>query len=222
MNRLTALVCLAALASPLALSPAWAATECEPWALLKADGAQPTPARVAATGRVPISVEAPTRGHPFLVTGNHVVILASDAGRACVTYTAPSKAAHSTTGWVDARAIQPDPDASGSGDWSGTWRSGPEQEIRISAAGTGAYKVEGSATFGASDPARVARGAVNEGNIAGAIHPSGSEADLSTGSDPTDCRVRFWRIGTYLVAAGNGDCGGENVTFTGSYRQSKK
>ncbi len=33
------------------------------------------------------------------------------------------------------------------------------------------------------------------------------------------CRVKLWRLGSYLVAADNVRCGGMNVTFTGVYRR---
>jgi hypothetical protein len=219
MNRLIALACVAACASPLAVSPAQAATDCNAWSLLQAADARPSLARVAAAGHVPISVAAPTRRQPYLVTGDDVIVLASEGGRACVTYTAPTKAAGSTTGWVDAHAIQPPQDAVEATDWGGTWRSGPEQEISMTPAGPDTYKVEGNATYGATDPARVARGAVNLGSIDGVIHPARGQADLRMGTDPGDCHVQFWRLGAYLVAADYGGCGGMNVTFTGAYRQ---
>jgi hypothetical protein len=178
------------------------------------DGIPPRLAVIAASGRAVIGVQPPRVHPPYLVRGNKLVVLGVQAGRACIIFTAPSKAAHVTAGWVDASKITLMPEPA---DWSGDWRSGSEREIRIDPVGAGAYKVDGNATFGASDPGRVARGAIDTGEISGIIHPARGQATLDT-----SCHVQFWSLGSYLWVVDDTQCGGMNVSFTGFYRRPGK
>ncbi len=56
-------------------------------------------------------------------------------------------------------------------DWHGTWRRSAEAEITIAPETGGKLKVQGSATFGALDPERMRRGAVNVGELEGTVAP---------------------------------------------------
>jgi hypothetical protein len=92
--------------------------------------------------------------------------------------------------------------------------------------------LDGDATFGADDPARVQRGAVNTGDFSAIVAPASGylgfligdkgEAlpfDAQLAKEKAMCGLRMWRTGPYLVVADNLQCGGNNVTFTGVYRR---
>jgi hypothetical protein len=215
------LLCLAILAvsSAIAQPQARLPTACDD-GFLQTDAAKPTLARVIGPARVRITRAYPgaSRAQPYLVAGDEVVVLATSDTRACVVFTAPTQAARSTSGWLDIRSIQVAPAAPEPTDWSGTWRCGAEQEVSIRSVAGDAYRVEGQATWGASDPERVKRGGVNSGEVSGIIHPTGAQAEIGTADDATDCHVRLWRLGPYLAVADHGGCGGLNVSFTGVYR----
>jgi hypothetical protein len=89
-------------------------------------------------------------------------------------------------------------------------------------------KIAGTATYGASDPARVKRGAVNEGELDDSGKPRGQT--LAIGYDPErygfpppddaapdGCAAQLQLYGRYLMVRDNNKCGGMNVSFTGLY-----
>ncbi|MGF6230860.1 hypothetical protein QFZ27_004815 [Inquilinus ginsengisoli] len=198
--------------------------------------------QVVAPGRVHFVKGADQPGCPndtaacaakgYLVAKDLVVVTGTRGAYACATFTGAGPKFASTTGLLPLNALTDAP-ASTADDWRGTWRSGDEQEIDIKPATGGAIAIEGNASWGGSDPERVARGAVNVGQIRGTLTPANGKAAFSAGDDgeaaPYDadpgndsvCRVRLWRLGPYLVAADNVMCGGMNVTFTGVYRRGK-
>jgi hypothetical protein len=168
----------------------------------------------------------------YLVAEDRVIVTAVQGDYACATYTGYAPTFPTTTGLLPLSLLVDVP-ARPNADWTGTWRSGDEQEIDIKKAAGGAIAIEGNATFGGSDPERVARGAVNVGQISATLTPTNGKVAFSAGpdgeaapydADPSDdsaCRVRLWRLGPYLVAADNLMCGGMNVTFTGVYGRGK-
>jgi hypothetical protein len=168
----------------------------------------------------------------YLLANDRVVVTGTQGAYACATFTGAGPKFASTTGLLPLSALTDAP-TSAADDWHGTWRSGDEQEIDIKKAAGGAIAIEGNASYGGSDPERVARGAVNVGQISATLTPANGKAAFSAGDDgeaapydvnPGDdsvCRVRLWRLGPYLVAADNLVCGGLNVTFTGVYGRGK-
>lgn len=114
--------------------------------------------------------------------------------------------------------------------WVGQWSAGPEQAISITADGNGLH-VDASASFGASDPERVERGAVNVGAFGGRVPAtwivggkvqfasSGEEIIPVEAADDYDCVVSMERVGEELRVEDNGMCGGFNVSFNGVYRR---
>ncbi len=132
-----------------------------------------------------------------------------------------------TTGWVERRAIKSlEQPAITAEDWLGKWKA-IEQDIEIKRL-DGQLSLTGLATWGAFDPARVARGDVHDGAFTAKIPFSGADLTFTDGQgltladadpDPTTCRVHLSRRGPYLAATDNGQCGGLNVTFTGVYRR---
>ncbi len=111
-------------------------------------------------------------------------------------------------------------------DWHGTWTRSTEAEIKIGPDAGGKLKILGSATYGALDPERARRGAVNVGELEGTFGPprtnmiavgEGWDGETPLGDDRSECRARLRLFAPYLVVEDNGGCGGNNVSFTGVY-----
>jgi hypothetical protein len=181
--------------------------------------------------------DAVCAGRAFLVPGDAVVVTGVKGNYACATFAGPPPAVLSTSGWLPGAALVP-PSASiaanaeSIGDWIGDWRSGPEQQIKITRAADDRIALDGAATWGAGDPDRVKRGAVNTGDFSAIAALAGGHLAFLIGNEgkplPYDakrakdqilCGLRLWRTGPYLVVADNLQCGGNNVTFTGVYRR---
>jgi hypothetical protein len=202
-------------------SPAHAAdADCTLYSALSATGAGPSLGTITGTGHVLVTPPylPPGRAAPYLLPGDEVIVLATADARTCIVFTAPNRGARQTAGWVAAGSVSAADPAPGAGGWVGEWRSGPEESVSLAPAGD-RIAVKGEASFGATDPARVASGGVNIGSLEGFVTPAAGQADYADGATADDCHVRFWRRGPYLVAADNGNCGGHNVTFTGVYRR---
>jgi hypothetical protein len=164
----------------------------------------------------------------FLVPGDEVVISGSSGDFVCASYVSLKGAV--TDGWLPRSAVSlvRERPILLPGGWIGTWRSGPEQTIVIEAGGQGKLKIKGDASWGASDPERVNRGAFNIGSLEGDAAVDGGSLSFGMGENGTlpydkadeyDCRIQMRRLGSYLLAKDNGMCGGHNVTFTGIYRR---
>ena len=194
---------------------------CSIYSNLKPTSGTPALARVISTVHAPLTPEnlPPGKGVPYLITGDEVVVLLPGPIRSCIGYTTAGKPPREIDGWMEpsalARTEVPQPRQE---DWLGVWRSGAEQSVTLRRDGL-RLKVTGNATFGASDPARVARGGVNIGELDNTIMPLGAQADYADGTAAYDCQARLWRLGPYLVVADNNNCGGHNVSFTGIYRR---
>ena len=120
----------------------------------------------------------------------------------------------------------------GPGAWIAGSNAGPEQDISIALSSDGFMMIEGFASWGASDPERVERGAINIGEFAVrvpvewidrrqnkldfAVSVEGSAVRPAV-ADDYDCVVTLFLTDRGLRAEDNGMCGGHNVTFTGNY-----
>lgn len=115
--------------------------------------------------------------------------------------------------------------------WMGLWVAGEEQQIAIAPGESGGLAIEGYASYGATDPERVAIGAVNVGEVVGEI-PGGwirdgevafafpGDAFVPVGeAGQYDCTIEMVLRGDVLEVTDNFMCGGLNVTFTGTYRR---
>ncbi|MBQ0824409.1 hypothetical protein KBI52_29875 [Microvirga sp. HBU67558] len=174
------------------------------------------------------SSSAACRDKPYLVPGDEVVISGGNGDFLCASYAGRNGAV--TDGWLPRAAVSVvpgEPVAAPQG-WLGTWQSGPEQTIAIGSGAQGTLTIKGNATWGASDPGRVARGAVNIGELDGEAPVRGPILSFGMGedgplpydeADEADCRVQLLRLGSYLLVRDNAMCGGHNVTFTGIYRR---
>ena len=118
---------------------------------------------------------------------------------------------------------------------AGTWTR-TEAEIVIKPKGRdGTLSFSGNATYGASDKARVARGAVNLGEFSFDLKPTSNSVAVALTTnksgetvavapdkgDATDCAVAMIALGPYLAVEDNRMCGGHNVSFTGLYRRGR-
>jgi hypothetical protein len=171
------------------------------------------------------------RRRPYLVADDDVIATSAAGGYVCATYTGPRPPHRSTSGWLPRDSLAVNLDPAEPLDWAGAWRSGEEKAIDIEAAPDGRIVLKGIATWGADDPDRVARGAVNIAEIEATVAPKGTRAAFALtldgavgdyGAAPGDeslCRMRLWRLGAYLVAADTMRCGGQNATFAGAYRR---
>lgn len=169
----------------------------------------------------------------FVVGGDSVMVVASDERFACALYVGGPPKYVMTAGWIETALLSErslrDYDAE---DFLGRWGYGEFHEIEITDATDGMVHISGSAVFGAEDPERLARGAVNVGylnsfvpegdeEIAFTVDGDGMVQDYYSYGVQGDrlCRVRMRRDGPYLVVNDNYECGGMNVTFTGLYRR---
>jgi hypothetical protein len=169
------------------------------------------------------------RERAYLVPGNGVIVGPEANGFRCAIYLATN--GQSRAGWLPATGLILLPPALAP-DWSGRWTAGPEQTITISHNESGAWVLEGEATYGARDPERVRRGGVNMGNFSATVareeveggafmsFTEGAETTLAFDKgEPGQCRVSLRLVGPWLVATDNGSCGGHNVSFSGIYRR---
>lgn len=106
-----------------------------------------------------------------------------------------------------------------------------EADITIKPKGRdGTLAFAGQATYGALDPSRVARGAVNLGEFNFDLKPTSNRVEVSLGGaapvawdkgKDDDCAVALLVLGPYLAVEDNRRCGGNNVSFTGIYRRQR-
>ncbi|NIX76342.1 hypothetical protein [Microvirga terricola] len=176
------------------------------------------------------SADAACRDKAYLVSGDQVIVSTAEANFVCADYV--NSKGLTRAGWLPRSAIvmQPKPTSARADDWVGQWQGGPEQQISIVKAAKSASDIEisGEATFGALDPARVKRGAVNLGEVAATVTPDGASLDFTMGDretlpyekgDDDACRVRMRLVGAFLLVEDNRNCGGMNVSFSGIYRK---
>lgn len=169
------------------------------------------------------SVEPGCRDKAFLVAKDLVVIGRKFDEFVCADYWTAKSA---RSGWLPAIALSPAKVSVDPADWSGDWKR-VEAEIKITNAG-GALTAQGSASFGALDPDRVKRGAVNSGEFSGPLVLADGQATFTDKDvdpnkpDSFGCRVRLARAADSLFVQDNGQCGGANVSFTGLYKRAGK
>ncbi|MCZ8183244.1 MAG: hypothetical protein O9322_09765 [Beijerinckiaceae bacterium] len=166
----------------------------------------------------------------FLVPGDEVLVAETRNGIACATYIAPNVRKvkdqfTETSGFLPATALVAVPTAAPRPeDWLGTWSRNAEAEIEIKKGEGGRLVITGNATYGGHDPGRVARGAINVGELEGEAVPKGNRVFFGDGytgekspHDFAECQARLQLFGRYLVVEDSGGCGGVNVRFNGVY-----
>lgn len=150
----------------------------------------------------------------YLVPGNEVLVGGQASGFTCVWY---QGAKREYVAWVPTKnvAVRQAPAVDSAKDWLGEWTYA-SNEIDIvqpkGAAPRGALKVESSLLWkggktSSGDPV------VHTGELSAPLRAQGRSA---TASDE-GCELKLLRIGRYLVARDNRQCGGVNVTHNGIY-----
>ena len=147
----------------------------------------------------------------YLVPGNEILVGKRTADWACVWYQGRQ---HEFVSWVPRKnvALLPAPPLHPVRDWVGLWSNGLST-IRLAPSKVGG-KLQISSRLrwnGGVDPAGERR--MNFGGMTGTVDVQGARATGAEG----DCQVTLTRIGKYLLADDNGDCGGMNVRHTGMY-----
>ena len=114
--------------------------------------------------------------------------------------------------------------------WVGEWQASDEQKISIRIK-KGGLRLAGSASWGMSDPERVARGGVNIGDFDVTVPAGWIEGDrlgfaitydgvVPAGEgDAYSCRVKLRWVESRLDVEDNLMCGVLNVTFSGQYER---
>lgn len=174
------------------------------------------------------STEQACNEQSYLVSGDNVLAWRRTGDFVCAMYT--SKKGKVTAGHFGVAAL----DFHGSGtvptvnDWVGHWVRDDEADLHIRRLDSRRIEIEGDASWGGHDPARVENGGVHTGEIERtsvrltgyAIHfvaGQGNSPPVAEGG--YDCIVDLqWNEGTLLVKDDFG-CGGMNVTFSGNYER---
>ncbi len=161
----------------------------------------------------------------FLLPGDLVETGNTNGAFTCALFTGPKSL---TTGFLPTAALQPlVPGPFNAAEWTGTWQR-TEASLSFAVKGN-RLTVTGEATFGSLDPARVKRGAVNTGEINADLPLPATSLirfadDGATPFDKADqytCKVEMQRSDDALYVRDNMQCGGMNVSFTGTYRRKR-
>ena len=160
------------------------------------------------------------RRKSYLVEGDQVLVAQRDGAWSCVWYFGAKRdgSRRDFVGWMasaDLRPLprrQPDPE-----DWLGDWHA-DDNRLQISQGNEDALEVSGDAVwYGGINS--YGDQVVHVGSLGGAGVPQGERLEIREGEDEYSCHVRLHLVGTALVVADNGNCGGLNVRFNGVYRR---
>ena len=164
----------------------------------------------------------------YVMPGDPVLIGDVYDTTACATFV--DAKGRATSGVIKGDRVAPisGSDKAAATQFVGTWIR-DEAKITVTARGQ-VLSFNGDATYGAKDPNRVKRGAVNLGNILFSARTAtnrisvgltgkGELAEDKAKAAATDCQLDMIALGPYLVVRDNMMCGGMNVSFTGIYRK---
>jgi hypothetical protein len=146
----------------------------------------------------------------YLIPGNEVIVSRKFGSWMCSWYQ-PEEGSE-TVGWLplnSLRVIEPTTTPSLE-QWAGMWRD-YDNRLVINTDGSASphLRVEGQAYWrGLGDN-------VNEGSFAGRAKPQGNQLTI----EDDGCKVSLIRVGRFLIAHDNFQCGGMNVRFDGVYRR---
>lgn len=152
----------------------------------------------------------------YVLPGDLLVAEETRGGFTSVTFV--DRRGKPSSGWIETAALRsvPTPAPTRAG-WTGHWSYG-DAEIEITPGkARGSLHVAGNATWGGHDPERVRTGGIHIGDFDGEVRPSGDRLSYADGYGI--CTVRMRLLGPYLLVEDNGECGGANVRFTGTYRR---
>jgi hypothetical protein len=159
---------------------------------------------------------AACRQRAYVVAGNVLLTGRGSGPYVCAFF--PNRVGGSA-GWVQRARLSllPVPAAPPIGAWTGHWANG-DDTIALTAK-AGALTADGSAWWPSAHPSSSQfPGGPNTGDLGGTARPNGA-AVVFTDNDPSGCTATLTLVGTLLVVADNGGCGGQNVSFSGVYQR---
>ncbi|WP_298358556.1 hypothetical protein [Rhodoblastus sp.] len=160
------------------------------------------------------SVAPQCQDKAYLVPGDLVVLGGKRGDFVCVDY---DDGKGSRGGWLPSATLEPAPLANDPAAWVGGWKR-VEADIAIEQAKDG-LRASGEATYGALDPERVKRGAINSGSFSGPLALKNGQGRIVDDDSVSGCNLKLVRSGDFLFVRDNDVCGGMNVSFSGLYRK---
>ena len=152
----------------------------------------------------------------YVVGGDQLLTGRTFGAYICAFYPSPGGG---SAGWVpsarlSALAVDPSPPLAA---WGGLWANIDDTiDLKV----TGAVLVaDGDAYWPSKHPSPSQfPGGPNVGDLSGSAAPKGN-AVVFTDNDPNGCTATAKLVGSLLVVADNGGCGGQNVSFSAVYKR---
>lgn len=156
------------------------------------------------------------RQRAYVVAGNQLLTGRSAGLYVCAFF---ANRVGGSAGWVERSRLSPlpVPPSPPLSAWTGHWANG-DDTIDLTAK-AGALTADGSAWWPSANPSPAQfPGGPNVGDLGGTARPNGARV-VFTDNDPSGCTATLTLVGTLLVVADNGGCGGMNVSFSGVYQR---
>lgn len=179
---------------------------------------------VSGTPRTPLLSDAPPcpndtpacRLRAYIVAGDPVIVGPAASDYVCILFTGSTFGSVAFIRRDQLAPPRPLPRPALSA-WTGTWRQG-DNTIHLRVQGS-TLVATGDAYWPSANPTLKDRpGGPNIGEMSGTATPNGNVVTFA-GKDAYDCTVTLALVPPHLVALDNGNCGGNNVHFTGLFRQ---
>jgi len=143
----------------------------------------------------------------YVIPGDELIINKRENGWGCAWFQGQK---HETVGWVSVAKLRfLEPQTVPEEGWLGNWVQ-PAGSITITGGG-------GKPLHGAGEAFWQSEVTIHVGEFSGTIRPVNNRATVKEGDDESGCVVALVRLGRYLIASDNGNCGGVNVRFDGVY-----
>jgi hypothetical protein len=152
----------------------------------------------------------------YVVGGDQLLTGRTYGAYICAFYPSPGGG---SAGWVPSARLSALPvDASPPlTAWTGHWAN-IDDTIDLKVKGA-ALEADGNAYWPSAHPsASQFPGGPNVGDLSGSATPEGNVV-VFTDNDPNGCTATATLVGTLLVVADNGGCGGQNVSFSAVYKR---
>jgi hypothetical protein len=152
----------------------------------------------------------------YVVVGDEMLTGRTFGAYTCAFYPSPGGG---SAGWVlsarlSALAVDPSPPLAA---WAGHWAN-IDDTIDLKVKGA-MLVADGDAYWPSAHPSTSQfPGGPNVGDLSGSATPKGNVV-VFTDNDPNGCAATATLIGTLLVVADNGGCGGQNVSFNAVYKR---
>jgi hypothetical protein len=174
------------------------------------------------------SGEAACLRKDYLVPDDNVLAWSRWGDTFCAMYTARNGTVTVGRLWGEALDFHGAGSAPRASDWVGHWRRDDEADIHIRRLDDTHLEIEGDASWGGHDPERVGNGGVNVGEIeptqlrltGHVLHLIAGRGNAPPVADAEhECTVDLQLQAGTLLAKDNRECGGMNVSFSGTYQR---